>query len=226
MNTMRQLPSQTRRDFMRACLLAAAALAVPRRMLGGRADEPPPLHGDLPPRVAPAAPAVLSPDLHILPRSSWMAFSPRLSLVKPADGFTRLTVHHAGTGVNMHLGQDEVVFDLNGILEAHLQKNYGDIGYHFIIDRAGRIWEGRSLAHEGAHVSGMNEHNIGVMLLGNFDEQQPASRQVFALFLLADVLRDTYDIDGESVFGHCDLGQSACPGRHLYAPYLAELKRS
>jgi len=225
MRTKKQ--SQSRRDFMRACLLAGAALAVPRWVSSGRAG------GALDHRrgvfhtvePVPAETAILSPDLNIIPRSKWVAYAPRLSLVKPASVFTRLTVHHAGAGINMHLRQDDVVFDLNGILEGHLQKDYGDIGYHFIVDRAGRIWEGRSLAYEGAHVSGMNEQNIGVMLLGNFEEQQPAADQISALFILVDILREKYDISGESVYGHCDLGQSACPGRQLYVPYLAELKQ-
>ncbi len=219
---------QSRRDFMRACLLAGAALAVPRWVSGGRADEASDqlrsvLHAVEP---TPVPPIILSSDLNIIPRSKWVAYATRLSLVKPASAFTRLTVHHAGTGVNVHLRQEDVIFDLNGILEAHLQQHYGDIGYHFIVDRAGRIWEGRSLAYEGAHVCGMNDENIGVMLLGNFEEQYPAAEQVSALFMLVEDLREKYDISGESVYGHRDLGQSACPGKHLYIPYLAELKQS
>jgi hypothetical protein len=168
----------------------------------------------------------ISPDIRIYPRSTWMAFTPRLAQLRPAKNFTRLTVHHAGNGVNLHLRQEDVVLDLNGILEAHLQNHYGDIGYHFMIDRAGRIWEGRSLAYEGAHVAGMNMQNIGVMLLGNFDEQKPAAEQVSALFMLVDVLLEKYDISGEEIYGHCDLAQSACPGRNLYEPYLGELRQS
>ena len=201
-----------RRDFLRTCLLAGAALAVPRWLSGGLVS---PLPVESP----------LLDGLKFYPRSSWVAFAPRPALIKPAHVFTRLTVHHAGNSVNKHLRQADVVFDLNGILEAHLQKNYGDIGYHFIIDYAGRIWEGRPLVYEGAHVSGMNEQNLGVMLLGNFEEQQPSAAQISALFLTVDALREKYPISNDEIYGHCDLGQSACPGKRLYSPYVGELRQ-
>lgn len=206
--------SQSRRDFLRGCLLAAGALAVPRWVTGGLINP------------APTVATPLGSDLKIFPRSVWSGFSPRFARIKPAKIFTRLTVHHAGNGVNTHARLEEVVLDLNGILESHLQNNYGDIGYHFIVDYAGRIWEGRSLAYEGAHVSGMNEQNLGVMLLGNFDEQAPSPAQVSALFAVVSTLQDKYAISYDSIYGHCDLGQSACPGKHLYAPYVAELRQS
>ncbi len=220
--------SQSRREFLRACLAAGAALAVPRWLKGGRAEEASEPFREMvrTQNPSPSAPPVLSPELGIRPRSAWIAHASRPALLRPASAFTRLTVHHEGNGINTHLRPEDVIFDLNGVLEAHLQQSYGDIGYHFVIDRAGRIWEGRPLAYEGAHVSGMNEQNLGVMLLGNFEEQDPATDQIAALFLLVDALREACEIDGGSIYGHCDLGQSACPGRHLYAPYLAELKRS
>ncbi|MBU4200687.1 MAG: peptidoglycan recognition protein family protein [Verrucomicrobia bacterium] len=204
----------SRRDFLRACLLAGAALTVPRWVLGTLVSP------------APVVAPLLFPDLNIYPRSTWSALAPRLSLIRPATGFSRLTIHHAGNIMNTHVQPEDVVADLNGILAAHLQKNYGDIGYHFIVDYAGRIWEGRSLAFEGAHVSGMNKQNMGVMLLGNFEEQQPSADQIDSLFQLVDSLQRQYALPHGSIYGHCDLGQSVCPGKHLYAPFVAELKQS
>ncbi len=210
---MKPSPSNpARRDFLRTCLLAGAALAVPRWLSGGLVS-----------RVPVACPSL--DGLEVYPRSSWVALTPRFSRIRAAHGFTRLTVHHTGASVNTHLRQEDVVLDLNGILAAHLQQNYGDIAYHFIIDYAGRIWEGRPLAYEGAHVSGMNRQNLGVMLLGNFEEQQPSAAQIAALFLTVDALQETYPISSDEIYGHCDLGQSACPGKHLYSPFIGELRQ-
>jgi len=210
----RQPSLLSRRNFLRTGLLAGAALAVPR-WISGRPVSPAPV----------AAPRLL-PDLNIHPRSTWSAFAPRPALIRPATVFSRLTIHHSGNTTNMHVQREDVVADLNGILAAHLQQNYGDIGYHFIVDYAGRIWEGRSLAFEGAHVSGMNKQNMGIVLLGNFEEQEPSSDQIDSLFQLVDSLQCRYALPHGSIYGHCDLGQSVCPGKHLYAPFVTELKQS
>ena len=205
---------QSRRDFLRACLIAGAALAVPRWVAGMQI------------RPSPTEAPRLSPELTVIPRSAWSKLAPRVSRMNPAAGYSRLTVHHAGTMVNTHVHKEDMVVDLNGIMETHLRKNYGDIGYHLIIDYAGRIWAGRSLAFEGAHVSGMNKQNVGVMLLGNFEKQTPSSDQIASLFQLVRATQRKYSIAYEAIYGHCDLGRSICPGKHLYAPFIAELRQS
>lgn len=212
MNLTASLPS--RRDFLRACLLAGAALAVPRWVSGVCI------------RPAPEKTSLLLPGLKIIPYSTWSAFIPRVTQMKPASGYSRLTVHHAGSVVNTHVEQNDVIMDLRGIQEVHLQKSYGDIGYHFIIDYAGRIWEGRSLAFQGAHVSGMNEENAGIMLLGNFEKQTPSTDQITSLFRLVRGLQHRYAIPHKSIYGHCDLGLSVCPGKNLYVPFVTELQQS
>lgn len=149
-------------------------------------------------------------------RSAWTDTPPRLWRLRGARGFHRLTVHHCGS-VNRHTNASSVIHDLDGVLTSHRQRRFADIGYHFVVDYAGRVWEGRSLAYEGAHVSGENPGNIGVMLLGNFERQHPSADQLGALDRLVGVLRRHYGIKKHRVYGHRDLGQSVCPGRHLYA---------
>ncbi len=193
-----------RRSFLKAGL-AAAAWAGWRRLAGASLPMPPP-----------ADAAALFPGVEVFPRHAWTWFDPRPALMRPAYDYTRLTVHHAGTGVNTHTAWDDAVCDLNGILEAHLQNRFGDIAYHFIIDYAGRIWAGRPLCYMGAHVSGFNENNLGIMLLGNFEEQRPAPAQVQSLCALIKAAQNTWRIPAAGVFGHRDLGRSLCPGANLY----------
>lgn len=164
--------------------------------------------------------------LTVFPRSAWSALPVKTPLLRRAGEFNRITIHHAGNSVNTHTQWDLVVRDLNGVLDAHLQKQYGDLAYHFVIDYAGRVWEGRSLAFEGAHVADRNEGNIGVMLLGNFEKQSPAPAQICSLFALVQALRSKYSMSKSSIYGHCDLGQSVCPGQYLYRPFVAELRRA
>ncbi len=103
-----------RRSFLKAAL-AAAAWAGMRRLAPA-----------CPPAPPPAGSAALLPGVEVFPRHAWTWFDPRPALMRPAGIYTRLTVHHAGNGVNTHTGWDEAIFDLNGILEAHLQNRFGD----------------------------------------------------------------------------------------------------
>ena len=68
------------------------------------------------------------------------------------------------------------------IRRGHVNHNgWADIGYHFAVDRAGRVWSCRPLVWQGAHVKDRNEGNIGVLVLGNFEIERPTSAQLNAL---------------------------------------------
>jgi hypothetical protein len=154
--------------------------------------------------------------MELLRRSEWTDTAPRTWRVREVGNYDRITIHHAGEATNFHTDKNAVLHDIEGIYVGHLDRNYGDIGYHFILDYAGRVWEGRSLAYEGAHVAGQNEKNIGVVFLGNFEEQEPSGEQLASMRLLAGILKEHYGIKGHRVYGHRDLGKSVCPGRNLY----------
>jgi N-acetyl-anhydromuramyl-L-alanine amidase AmpD len=100
----------------------------------------------------------------------------------------------------------------------------GDIGYHFIIDRAGRIWEGRPLIYQGAHVKDENEHNLGIMTLGNFDRQSPTTAQLMTLQHMLAYLRHQYSVPVSKVYTHQELNPTACPGLHLQPRIVAMRK--
>ena len=165
-----------------------------------------------------AAPAIdfLKGKVDILPRQAWTRIAPLDARMERARRYSRITIHHSGSSVNLHEDLEMVAFDIEGILSGHQQRCFGDIGYHFIVDRAGRVWEGRSLRYVGAHVSAANQENVGVMLLGNFEYQQPSLRQVAALRGLTLALRNQFAVSAGEVFGHRDLGHTLCPGQHLY----------
>lgn len=162
-------------------------------------------------------------NLPLVPRTDWTRTEPVYRRLRPAQTFTRLTVHHSGAAVTRSPRVEDIVAALNGVMTSHRDRHYGDIGYHFVVDYAGRVWEGRKLAYEGAHVLNENHENLAVMLLGNYETQQPCIRQLTTLGELVKLLRDRFDISPEAVFGHRDLGASVCPGRSLY-PYVRELR--
>ena len=69
---------------------------------------------------------------------------------------------------------------LRGIYAYHTQsRGWRDIGYNYLVDRFGRIWEGRyggvTRAVVGAHTLGYNEYSFALSAIGNFDITSPPS---------------------------------------------------
>ena len=159
----------------------------------------------------------ISSKIPLMRRSEWTKIKPKTWLLREGGGYNRLTIHHAGVAVNKHTIKNAVINDLQNILTGHLNREYADIAYHFVVDYFGNVWEGRSLAYEGAHVANQNKHNIGVMLLGNFDKQNPSVGQLQATERLSSLLSEEYGIKRHRIYGHSDLGASSCPGKALYA---------
>jgi hypothetical protein len=205
-----------RRSFIGAAAAAACGLAAPAWAAS-------PI--DRRPASRPLSLDYLRRYVDVYPRAAWSHIRPCPERMHPAHDFTRLTIHHAGTCVNLHTDFLEVAQDIEGIMVGHLRRQFGDLGYHFVIDRAGRAWEGRSLCFQGAHVAQKNDANIGVMLLGNFEHQKPASDQVEAMNRLTEALRRRFGIPAHQVYGHRDLGATLCPGANLYGDVVA-LKQS
>jgi len=107
------------------------------------------------------------------------------------------------------------------------RRGFADVAYHFMIDSYGNIYEGREVNVRGAHVQGFNTGSVGIVLLGNFNETEPAQAQIISLKELVDYLRYTYEI--RYLAGHKNYpGQSPdgteCPGDNLY-PLLPGLAR-
>lgn len=165
----------------------------------------------------------ISEDMDLHRRQDWTNSDVKTWRLRGAGLFDRITVHHTAGQINRHTLEPDVINDLDSVLASHSSRGYGDIGYHFVVDYAGRVWEGRSLAYEGAHVSDQNENNIGIMLLGNFQEQDPSCDQLDSMYKLVRVLRDHYRIKKHRIYGHRDLGHSICPGDNLYT-HVVSLK--
>jgi hypothetical protein len=130
--------------------------------------------------------------------------------------YDRLTVHHSGGDQFHDRSEMAVVQRLQGMQAEHAGRGYGDLGYHFVVDPAGRVWEGRALAFEGAHAVGQNEGNVGVVVLGDYERQDLVQTQRESLRLLVGCLRERYGIKLHRIYGHSDLGSSVCPGKNLY----------
>jgi len=151
----------------------------------------------------------------VIARNRWAAQGPKESLADAMGGVGHITVHHDGMSPYRSTTRGDAMRRIEAIRSAHRGRGWADIGYHFAVDPAGRVYECRPTRLQGAHVKHHNEHNVGIVVLGNFMEQRPtldARRAVDAL--VADQMR-RYGVPVSRVHTHRELRPTACPGTHL-----------
>jgi hypothetical protein len=184
-----------------------------------------------PPQVTPPGPQQPGLPSGVLPRTKWTtAGLVRPGNVRPMNGVTYITIHHDGMPFTFNgEAESDSIKRLRSIQGAHTQRvskageKWADIGYHYVIDRAGRVWEGRPIQYQGAHVQDCNEHNIGVMCLGNFMLQYPTKAQTDRLDqFVAQLMRDNR-ISLRNVRTHQEWNPTECPGRNLQV-YMARTR--
>jgi hypothetical protein len=174
---------------------------------------------DLPPEPRPSPAPLPAPNgpPNVIARSRWSGGDPVASMMDRMTAIQWLTVHH--DGMDPFFGGDEASSRgrLEAIRRAHRSKGWGDIGYHYAVDRSGRVWEARPIAWQGAHVKDCNPGNIGVVCLGNFDKQTPTQAQLTALNRHVTWLMKNYRVSMTHLRTHQEwpTAATACPGVSL-----------
>lgn len=200
----------------------ASGHALPRGEWGSASLRPTPAAPTPQPKVVVATSH--SPFPGVRPRSAWAHAAPEPSLMNPMLPVRYVTVHHDGldrleTGTSMQAMADRIDLYRTG----HRAKGWGDIGYHFVIDRAGTVWEGRELKWQGAHVKDRNEGNVGILVMGNFEIQQPTAAQLSTLHEHLRAVCAYFSVPWTRVFSHREWpgAQTLCPGRNLQREFVA-----
>ncbi len=155
---------------------------------------------------------------------------------------THLIVHHSA-GANASSDWAAVI---RSIWVLHVKGNgWNDIGYNFLVDPNGTIYEGRAGGDgvTGAHFSGVNTGTMGVCMVGTFTTEGPTSTAIESLKKVLGWQAEKWklDVTGQArhaasgltlntVSGHRDAGLSPqasgtteCPGLVLYT-YLPGLR--
>ncbi len=91
------------------------------------------------------------------------------------------------------------------------------IGYHYFIDKYGKITQGRADIDEGAHCIGYNTASLGICLAGNFDRgvDLPTQAQIESLQKLLKEKQAQYNILIQNIVPHRKLAQKTCYGNSL-----------
>lgn len=179
----------------------------------------------VPAKVDPKSGVVITPEVcysgpvpFARPRSSWARGTPLFTGMDRMLPPKYVTIHHDGMTPFWGLTEIEAKSRLELIRNGHRGKGWSDIGYHYIVDRSGNVWQGRDITRwQGAHVKNRNENNIGVMCLGNFVEQRPSEAQIAGLNRTVAQLLAYYKIAPSNVFTHREWpgAQTLCPGENL-----------
>jgi flagellar hook assembly protein FlgD len=178
----------------------------------------------------------------IVPRSGWNADeSIRRSGPSYASAVRLALVHHTA-GKNGYSAAESPAI-VRAIQLYHVKGNgWNDVGYNFLVDRFGQVFEGRYGGIDrnvvGAHAEGFNTGSVGVAVLGEYSSLAVAKSARDALARLLAWRLDLAHVDPAStlsfisggnarfgaglpvflraVSGHRDTGFTDCPGTALY----------
>ncbi len=169
----------------------------------------------------------------VITRKQWGAdpslgdacWQPRLG-----DTFTMVFIHHT-VGSN-HYSRSDSPAVVRGIYAYHTQaRGWCDIGYNFLVDRYGNIYEGRRggirLPVRGAHAGDYNVNTTGISLMGDFTQASPTRAMKHSLVqLVAWRMGTAYHgaygrptVNGKvlsRISGHRDAMSTDCPGQQVY----------
>ncbi len=100
-------------------------------------------------------------------------------------------------------------------------RGWPGIGYHFVIQKDGSVFQTNYLDTVSYHTSGQNTRSIGICLTGNYDSQQPPALQLDALINLIRYLAKF--LGRLDIHGHNDFSSKSCPGDHINVQTISNL---
>ncbi|HOE62310.1 MAG TPA: N-acetylmuramoyl-L-alanine amidase [Candidatus Sumerlaeota bacterium] len=172
------------------------------------------------------------PQPGICTRSCWGARSPKS--VAYMSALNRAVIHHTAQATDFNTtSQSQSAANVRAIQNYHMDVNgWADIGYNFLVDKLGYIFEGRygsmTSFSKGAH-DAVNYNSFGFNVMGYFHppySQQPTVAQRNALYdVIAWRMPNPFTGFGSGTYngktvgficGHRNVGSTACPGDNMY----------
>ena len=162
-----------------------------------------------------------------LSRAAWGADESLMTWPAEYRSLRAVILHHTASGDD---GMDPAAL-VRAIYYYHsIVREWGDIGYNYLMDRYGNVYEGRAggVGVVGAHARRFNYGSIGVALLGDYHEQDVPTAMLDGLteflawqcadhFIHPTEERRFIDTLLPNIMGHRDCGTPLCPGDQAYA---------
>jgi hypothetical protein len=140
----------------------------------------------------------------------------------------KIVIHHTATDKDNPI---DPIIRMRSIYNYHrITCGWGDIGYNYLIDQYGNIYEGKLGGDEakGYHAGSANANSIGISLIGDFTNVLPTQAAQDALVRLIAEKASLFDFTPNylsTVYGHRDVAATGCPGNAFY-PLLSNTANS
>jgi hypothetical protein len=181
------------------------------------------------------AQAATPTTLTIIPRAGWGAderlrFDKKQQEIWPPEyrPIEKVVIHHTVTNDP----DPNPTATIRAIYQYHaIGRGWGDIGYNFLVDPNGHVYEGRhgGAGVVGGHTYGYNYGSMGVAMLGTYSGHSVSSAARGALKALINAKAGHLDPLGKGFFinrdnvwnisGHRSLTQTDCPGDRFYLSF-------
>ncbi|MCL6430659.1 MAG: N-acetylmuramoyl-L-alanine amidase [Anaerolineae bacterium] len=184
------------------------------------------------PQLAPAAASVATTPPAppgVISRAAWGANEAYMTWPPEYAKVTHFVIHHTATS-NASADADPYQVVRTIYYYHAVTLGWGDIGYNFVVDRQGRIYEGRYGGDGviGGHARPYNRGTVGIALLGDYGTSTVPPAAALGIEKLlhwkcayhgVNPLGSSwiYDRTLPNIMGHRDCNQTTCPGDRLYA---------
>ena len=144
------------------------------------------------PVVAPAATTTNGLPVAVTTRAEWGANASYMSWDPEYARAGHVVVHHTAGTNSYSAGQSASI--VRGIYYYHaVVLDWGDIGYNFLVDKFGTVFEGRSGSVAapagrmsiGAHARGVNTGTMGISMMGDYSTVSPSDAQLSSVGKMA-----------------------------------------
>ncbi len=137
-----------------------------------------------------------------------------------------ITLHHAGVLWTNSQTPEQFIRNMQAwgkrrpeIEQPPRNTYWPDLPYHFLIAPDGRIFEGRPVEYEPeSNTKYELAGNLGVEMMGDFNQQRPSPAQLESAVRLTAWLADEHKITADDIRTHQDAapGSTTCPGADFY----------